>query len=146
MKSRLKELINKKVIKSSSGGGAGSILVIELENSSYFFIWCAWRIECEDVVIVTSFDTIEPTEFTNSLNGYIGEKVPLLVGNRVLDITLTPQYDLRISFENNYVLHVFCDIGFSREDYNINWELNIPHENISIEINNHFEEQHGQYN
>lgn len=37
------------------------------------------------------------------------------------------------------------DIGHSRDDYNVNWELNIPKENLSIEITNHFEEYRSNY-
>lgn len=146
MENKIKNLISQKVVKSSAGGSAGSTLVLEVENTSYLFIWCTWRIEQGDTVIVTSSDTIYPTENNDSSNGLIGQKSPILEGEKVVSIKLTPQYDLEITFENGYKLLVFCDIGHSRDDYNINWELNIPTENISIEINNHFEEHKGQYN
>ncbi|MTD38619.1 hypothetical protein GIX45_08255 [Erwinia sp. CPCC 100877] len=145
MKDKLKSLINKSVVKSSAGGAAGSILVIEFEDTSYLFIWCTWRIEDGENVVVTSSDTILPTESNSSPNGFIGEKSPILEGRKLISFNLTPQYDLEMLFDNEYKLRIFCDIGHSREDYNINWELNIPTENISIEINNHFEEHKGQY-
>lgn len=141
MENRLKKLINQKVVKSSAGGGAGSILVVEYEDTSYLFIWCAWRIEQGEKVIVTSSDTIEPTESNESPNGLIGEKSPILEGKKLISVQLTPQYDLEMSFDEEYKLRIFCDIGYSRDDYNVNWELNLPTENISIEITNHFEEK-----
>lgn len=127
--------------KSSTGGAAGSTFLLEFEDTSYIFIWCSWRIEQDGKVIVTSSDTILPTEDNNSLNGFIGEMSSILQGKRVRSVSLTLQYDLEIFFDNEYKLHIFCDIGPSRDDYGINWELNIPTENISIEISNHFEEK-----
>jgi hypothetical protein len=145
MKNKLKRLINQNIVKSSAGGAAGSILVVEFEDTSYLFIWCTWRIEDSDGIIVTSSDTISPTENNSSPNGLIGEKSPILVDRKLVSFNLTPQYDLEMLFDDDYKLRIFCDIGHSREDYNINWELNIPRENISIEIDNHFEEYLGEY-
>ncbi|WP_206913425.1 hypothetical protein IGL98_001363 [Enterococcus sp. DIV0840] len=145
MESKIKNLIAQPVVKSSAGGGAGSTLVLEFEDKSYIFIWCSWRIEQGAQVIVTSSDTISPTDNDSSPNGFIGEKSPILEGRKLINFNLTPQYDLEMLFDDEYKLRIFCDIGHSREDYNINWELNIPTENISIEINNHFEEHKAQY-
>ena len=141
MESKIRSLIGQKVTKSSAGGSAGSILVLEFENTSYFFIWCSWRIEHGTKVIVTSSDTILPTETNPSPNGFIGEKTPILIGKKLKTVSLTTLYDLELVFEENYKLHIFCDIGISRDDYGTNWEFIIPTENISIEINNHFEEK-----
>lgn len=145
MENKLKNILNQTVTKSSSGGGGGSILVLEVEDQSYIFIWCSWRIECQSKVIVTSSDTSLPTEEFPSSNGLIGKKVPLLVGKKVKSFVLSPQYDLDIFFNDGYKLRIFCDIGHSRIDFNVNWEFNIPLEGISIEINNHFEENRGEY-
>lgn len=145
MESKIKNLIAQTVVKSSAGGAAGSTLVLAFEDESYIFVWCSWRIEQGTQVIVTSSDTISPTDTDSSPNGFIGEKSPILEGRKLINFNLTPQYDLVMLFDNEYKLRIFCDIGHSREDYNINWELNRPTENISIEINNHFEEHKGQY-
>lgn len=141
MEDELKELINQRVVKSSAGGAAGSILVVEFEDTSYLFIWCAWRIEKGEKVIVTSSDTILPTETNSSPHGLIGEKTPILKDRKLVSINLTSQYDLEMLFDNDYKLRIFCDIGHSRDDYTTNWELNSPTENSSIEITNHFEEK-----
>lgn len=119
--------------------------MVEFEDASYLFIWCSWRIEESEKVIVTSSDTILPTENNSSPSGLIGKRSPILEGEKLIRFELTPQYDLEMYFDNDYKLRIFCDIGHSRDDYTINWELNIPKENISIEINNHFEEHEGQY-
>ncbi|MGX7148393.1 hypothetical protein [Enterococcus ureasiticus] len=145
MESKIKNLIAQPIVKSSAGGAAGSTLVLEFEDKSYIFIWCSWRIEQGAQVIVTSSDTISPTDNDSSPNGFIGEKSPILEGRKLINFNLTPHYDLEMLFDDEYRLRIFCDIGHSREDYNINWELNIPTENISIEINNHFEECRGKY-
>ncbi|MBP1048398.1 hypothetical protein I6N96_19060 [Enterococcus sp. BWM-S5] len=141
MENKIKRLVAQTVVKSTAGGGAGSTLVLEFEDTSYIFIWCSWRIEQGKKVIVTSSDTVLPTESNDSPNGLIGEKSPVLKGRKVKNVYLSPQYDLEIVFDNEYKLRIFCDIGPSRDDYDINWELNIPTDNISIEISNHFKER-----
>lgn len=133
MENNLKELIGKKVIYSKSGGAAGSILRIEFEDKSYFFLWCAWRIELgANKVIVTSEDTTEVP------GGLIQEKTPIFENNRVLKIDLKAHYDLDILFENDYRLRVFCNIGHSRNDYDINWEFLVPNKNLAFTVNNHY--------
>ncbi|EGO5829924.1 hypothetical protein K7P65_002524 [Enterococcus faecalis] len=139
MENKIETLIGQKVTKSSSGGSAGSILIIEFSNSSYFVIWCSWRVESALKVLVTSSDTVLPTENNHSPNGFIGDNISLLIGKKVTSVNLKSFYDLEIVFDREYTLRVFCDIGVSRDDYGINWELNLPLENISIEINNYFE-------
>lgn len=141
MENRIENLIGKIVVESKAGGAAGSTLVLEFENTSYFFIWCSWRIEKASKVLVTSSDTVLPTEENDSPNGFIGENSPILKGKKVTNISLSPCYDLEISFDGEYKISIFCDIGISRDDYGINWEFNIPTENISIEINNHFKKK-----
>jgi hypothetical protein len=145
MKNKLERLINQKVVKSSAGAAAGSSLIVEFEDESYLFVWCAWRIEQGKQVIVTSSDSISPTDNDNRPSGFIGEKSPVLEGKKLLSFNLTPQFDLDLFFDNEYKLRIFCDIGHSRDDYNINWELNIPRENISVEISNYFKEHLGEY-
>ena len=141
MENRLKRLIGQIVTKSSAGGGAGSTLVLEFEDKSYFFVWCSWRIALGSKVLVTSSDTIVPTETNSSPNGYIGKNVPILKNKIVKYIDLKSYYDLFIEFADGYVFQIFCDIGISREDYGINWEFNIPTEKKYFEINNFFEMQ-----
>lgn len=141
MEDKIKNLVTQTVVKSSAGGAAGSTLVLEFEDESYIFVWCSWRIEQGKEVIVTSSDTISPTDHVDSQNGLIGKKTPILEGRKLLGVNLTAQYDLEMIFDDEYKFRIFCDIGHSRDDYDINWELNIPREKIAIEISNHFEER-----
>lgn len=139
MKNKIKNLVGQAVTKSSAGGSAGSILMLEFESKAYFFIWCSWRIEHDSKVLVTSSDTVLPTENNDSPNGFIGGNAPVLIGKKVISFNLTPFYDLELVFENEYKVRIFCDIGASRDDYEMNWEFNIPLENTSIEITNYHE-------
>lgn len=139
MEDKLKKLVGKKVTKSSSGGGAGSILVLEFENASYFYILCSWRISHENSILVTSSDTIVPEKDNSSPNGFIGENTPVLLEKKVVNINLSSYYDLEINFEEGYKMQVFCDVGIYEDEYDINWELNMPADNICIGITNHLD-------
>ncbi|AGV72432.1 hypothetical protein [Lactococcus cremoris] len=139
IKSKIKHLIGQEVVESRAGGSAGSILYVIVDDKSYIAIWCAWRIEKDTEVIVTSSDTTEVP------HGLVQNKTPILNDNKILDIKISAQYDLIITFENDYILRVFCDVGHSRNDYYENWELGIPSENLVIEINNHYMELISSY-
>ncbi|GAB2025731.1 hypothetical protein [Lactovum odontotermitis] len=145
MENKLQKLIGQKVVKSCAGGGAGSVMEVDFSDDSYFFIWCTWRIEQGGEVIVTSADTIAPSGYNDSQNGFIGEKVPLLIGGEVVDVKLSPLNDLELLLSNEYRLRIFCDISYSRDDYAHNWEFNIPTKNLSIEVDNHFEIKESPY-
>jgi hypothetical protein len=131
------------VVKSSSGGGAGSILKVEFNTNCYFFIYCTWRIEQNEHVIATSSDNID------AVSGRIAQSAKLLEGKRVLSIQTTKQYDLAINFEDNFCLNIFCDVSYSSTDnggtYNLNWEFCTPDENKVISVDNSFKKIENRY-
>ena len=136
------KLIGRKVLTSRAGGGAGSILLIETEGESFFFIWCDWRIEKGDHVISTSLDD------TTAVTGPIARSAKLLDNKAILSIEMTKQYDLTIKFEEEYCLKLFCLISCSRSEESVldcNWELSFPDEDLSFEITNNFEIQTSKY-
>jgi len=136
------KLIGRKVLTSRAGGGAGSILLIETEGESFFFIWCDWRIEKGDHVISTSLDD------TTAVTGPVARSAKLLDNRVILSIEMTKQYDLIIKFEKEYCLRVFCLISYSRAKENtlgLNWELSFPKEDLSFEITNKFEVRMTKY-
>lgn len=57
------------MIKSASGGEAGSIIKFELDDDSFLFIYCTGRLEKEGKVLVTSTDCIDCPD------GLITEKI-----------------------------------------------------------------------
>ncbi|MEN9918317.1 MAG: hypothetical protein RL662_753 [Bacteroidota bacterium] len=137
-------LVNSKIVKSNSGGGAGSILKIEINNKdSYFFIYCCWRLESDATVLATSADD------TTANIGLIAKSVKLLEGKTILSINLSKQYDLIIVFEDGYTLRVFCDISYSSSDnedyYDTNWELCIPTDNAYFKVSNKYQIETGKY-
>lgn len=86
------------MIKSASGGEAGSIIELELDDDSFLFIYCTGRLEKEGKVLVTSSASIDCP------NGLITEKITLLKNNKTVDVNISPQYDLDILFEYNFKL------------------------------------------
>ncbi|MDN6070687.1 MAG: hypothetical protein L0I93_08200 [Atopostipes suicloacalis] len=138
MENKLKELIGLEVKESNSGGSAGSILVIGLENEIYFYIVCMWRISKNEKVLVTSSDSFEFP------NGLIIKESGKYSG-KVIDFSLSQFYDLTLTLDTGYKLEIFCDIGHSLDEYPLNWELNFPQENLSLKINNHFQLLQSKY-
>ena len=133
----LSQLINQKVTSCIVGGGAGSIIKMELDSNCYFFIYSSWRIECNGVVLSTSTDSNE------AIIGRMAKAARLLQNNPIISIQVTDQYDLTIHCENKYCLKSFSDISYSQTEgdgtYDCNWGLYIPNQNICYEINNFFE-------
>jgi len=132
----LKEIKGKTVIKSTTGGGAGSILKIELNSNCYFFVYCAWRIEFNDVVQSTSEDDGE------ALIGRMAKSAKFLENKKIILISISKQNDLTIYFESNYSLKIFCNISYSETEnggtYDTNWELCLPEYDLVFKVNNHF--------
>ncbi|MBD8388714.1 hypothetical protein [Dysgonomonas sp. BGC7] len=132
----LRKLRSKRVIKCTTGGGAGSILKIELEGNSYFFFYCAWRIEQNDVVVSTSEDN------PDALIGRMATAAQSLVECQIISITITKQFDLIVFFNNGFCFKAFCNISYFQTDngrtYDTNWELCLPNENLVFSIDNYF--------
>ena len=145
MKKELREYLNNiiqsKVTYCRAGGGAGSIISIELNNNDNLYaLWieCAWRIENNNKVIATSADDIEP------ITGLIARSVKMLEGKVVDLVEINPFYDLRITFTDGFCLNVFCIFSYSCE-FETNWYLAIPEQNLTYEITNHFKIKKGTY-
>jgi len=134
----LNSLLQSKVTYSRAGGGAGSIISMELNNTNALWIECTWRIETKNKVVVTSADDIEP------VTGLIAKSVKMLEGKIVDSIEINPFYDLCIHFTDGFCLRIFCIFSYSCES-ETNWYLAIPEQNLTYEITNHFEIKEGTY-
>ena len=136
------DLIQSKVTYSRAGGGAGSIISMELNNKDnlLYALWieCAWRIENKNKVIATSTDDIEP------VIGLIAKNVKMLEEKVIDSIEVNPFYDLCINFTDGFCLRIFCIFSYSCES-ETNWYLAIPEQNLTYEITNHFDVKKGTY-
>ena len=65
-----------------------------------------------------------------------------LIGRKLLYYELTPQYDLKLHFENNLLVNIFCNIitSISEDEdvYNCNWDFSIPEKNIVANITGNY--------
>lgn len=142
--SLLKQSINKKVIRSTSGGGAGSIWLITFDDDSYFFIYCNWRIEQNNRIKATCYDN------NTAILGLLSRSVRELEGKKLLSYELSPQYDLNLFFEDNYNVKIFCSVSYTETEnggtYDTNWEFGIPKINQTFHINNYFQIIEESYN
>lgn len=124
------------VTYSNAGGGAGSIVLIDIRDNSGFLytLWIesTWRIEKGNKIIATSADDIE------AVTGLIATSVKMLEGKMIDSTELSPFHDLCIYFTDNLRLKVFNIFSYSDED-SINWRLSIPSENICYVVTNQFE-------
>jgi hypothetical protein len=139
----LNNIIQSEVTYSRAGGGAGSIISIKLngKDNSLYALWieCDWRIEYKNKVIATSADDIEP------ITGLIAKSVKMLEGKIVDSVKMTPFYDLRINFSDGFCLNIFCIFSYTYE-FETNWYLAIPEQNLAYEITNYFKIKKGSYN
>lgn len=136
--------VGKTVTRSNTGGAVGSIWVIEFENDSYFMIDCAWRVEYNEKVITTSNDDGTPHI------GHMIVNTKKLTGNKLMSYTLSKQYDLILIFDNNFVVKVFCHMGFETEkmqddDYDRNWDFCVPSLDIAVTIRTDFRQIYTKY-
>ena len=137
----LNDLIESKITYSRAGGGAGSIISMELNNKNLIYaLWieCTWRIENKNKVVATSADDIEP------VTGLISKSIKMLEGKIVDSVEVNPFYDLCINFTDGFRLRIFCIFSYSCKS-ETNWYLAIPKQNLSYEITNHFEIKQGTY-
>lgn len=139
----LDKAIGKRVVFTLTGGGAGSILEVEFEENMHYMIHCAWRVEHDNTILTTSGDDATP------IIGHMNKSVGKLQGNKLLSYELSPHYDINLYFENNFLLRVFCDLGFEadiREDYpSPNWYFCIPELDISVTITDFFQVVYAKY-
>lgn len=140
----LSQAVDKTVTCSRTGGGVGSIWVIEFENDPYFMIYCSWRVESNEKVITTSNDDGTPHV------GHMIVNTKKLIGNKLMSYTLSKQNDLILNFDNNFVVKVFCHMGFetekTQEDYKYeNWAFCIPSLDIAVTITTDFRQVYTKY-
>jgi hypothetical protein len=138
----LDNTIQSEINYSRAGGGAGSIISMKLnsKDSTLYALWieCDWRIENKDKVIATSADNIE------AVTGLVAKSVKMLEGKIIESIKLSPFYDLCINFTDGFCLNIFCIFSYDYE-FETNWYLAIPKQNLVYEITNHFEIKQGVY-
>lgn len=138
----LNDISQSKVTYSRAGGGAGSIISMKISNkaNSLYALWieCDWRIENKNKVVATSADGIEPG------TGLIAKSVKMLEEKVIDSIEVSPFYDLLINFTDGFCLRVFCIFSYDYE-FEMNWYLAIPEQNLSYEITNHFKVKKGTY-
>lgn len=133
----LKQILDKRVVNSISGGDAGSIWLIEFENDSYFLIYSAWRIEQNNQTKATY------TDDDTDIIGLLSRSVKEIEGKKLLAYELSEQYDLNLFFEDNYNVKIFCLLSYSGtengETYDTNWEFGIRQTHQMFYINNYFQ-------
>lgn len=138
----IKTIIGAKISYSRAGGGAGSIISMDVRNkdNSIYSLWveCAWRIENKNKIIATSADSVEAS------NGLIAQSVKMLENKVIKSIKLTNFYDLLINFTDGFCLKVFCIFSYDCEPC-MNWYLAIPEQDLCYEITNFFNVKKGKY-
>lgn len=144
LKKNLNKIIQSRVIYSRAGGGAGPIISMELicKNNDIYTLWveCDWRIEnrIEKRIVATSMDN------TEAITGRVAQSVLSLEEEIIESVELSSFYDLRIHFYSGICLNIFCIFSYDYE-FETNWYLAIPKQNLVYEITNYFEIRKGKY-
>lgn len=126
----IQNIVGKHVTYCRAGGGAGSIILMDLEESMFtFWINCAWRLHCQGKILTGS------NESTRAVTGKIARNVRKLEGKIIQEVSLSPYYDVHIKFIDGYELFIFCDItpGYPSDTMS-NWSFSIPPKDISYDI------------
>lgn len=136
--------IGKTVTYTRAGGGAGSIWVIKFEDKSFYMIGCNWRLECNGTIITTSWDD------NTALVGHMNKNAEKLIGNKLLSYEIGEHYDLKLYFENDFIVSAFCDVleRCSEEDsiFYANWDFCVPDLDLVGIITGHFKLVYTKYN
>lgn len=142
LEEHLKNIQWAQVKYSRAGGGAGPIISMELydANGSLYILWveCDWRIENKNKIVATSADNSAP------VTSLVAQSVKLLEGKIIESIQLSPFYDLSIYFVDGFCLNVFCIFSYDYE-FETNWYLALPKQNLSLEVTNYFNVRKGTY-
>jgi hypothetical protein len=147
MKKELKKCLNgiiqSEVIYSKAGGSLGQVILMELSNKDdllyAFWIGCDWRIEYKNKVIATSSDNVK------TVKGLVRRSVKMLEGKIIDSIKLTPFYDLCVKFTDGFCLRIFCIFSCDFQ-FDTNWCVAIPDQDLIYEITNYFKIKKGKYN
>lgn len=139
----LSTAIGQEVARSRTGGAAGSVWTLRFKEEMGFMIYCAWRVECDNVVLTTSIDD------KKAITGRMSKSVGKLVGKKLLSYELSKHYDLILHFEDNYLVRIFCNNGYQAEiweDYPYpNWYFSVPSMDISFRITDYFQVVYTKY-
>ena len=104
--------------------------MLNFENRRYkpefdLLIYCAWRIENEFEIFVGSENTYDE----------IFDKLNILQDLKMVDYSIEePAFDLKIFFENNLILNVFCT-NTNPDEIETNYDLYIPNGCITVGCN-----------
>lgn len=134
LQNNIKKLENTITNYSRSGGGAGSILLIEADTNISLWIWCYWEIKKSGVILANADDD------TTAVVGKIAVAAKQLEGKRIIKTEMDIScYHLHITFEEDYELLVFCESQPPEEPYPLNnWELSIKNLNITYLVTCNF--------
>jgi hypothetical protein len=131
----LNNIIGSTVIHSRAGGGAGSVILMDLnKNGIQYTLWlsCAWRIENGSQIIATSADDIAPN------TGLIAQSTRMFEGRQVVSFELSKFNDLFIEFSGNLYLRIFNYVSHSNTD-DYNWYFGEPDKNLVFTVTNNFD-------
>lgn len=125
----LDRIKGQRVVYSRSGGGAGSILLINFINEDALWFWRYWEVIHNDVVIGCSNDDITP------VIGKVAVAALQLEERKVLDVILYEDLSLRIFFDNHYELIIVTTIETRPEFIDlVNWEYCSPELDVCYTI------------
>lgn len=100
----LSHLRGKRICHCSSGGGCGSIILLETESNKNLWAWCYWEIQNGCNLISSSEDD------ATAIIGPIARTCNELEGRMIEDFRVFSDYTLVLLIEGNYRLVCFTDI------------------------------------
>ena len=126
LKRDLEDVVNHKILYSRAGGGAGNILLLEIDGGYSFWINGYWEIYCGKTLLCCSDDDTWPRI------GNISRTTKQLQNKLIANIEFNiDSLNLRIMLQDSFLLSIYC---YGEMFLDTEWEFCMPSENLVYEV------------
>jgi hypothetical protein len=100
---------------------AQPVVFRKFEPEISLFVWCAWRLDCDDLVLASNA----------SGAGEIALGLKRIIGRSVTRIKIAPPaWDLVLHFDDRLRLTVFCNHAGKKPRFKGNWQAKVQHTRV----------------
>lgn len=138
----LSKMVGLELQEVIAGGSNGSVVVLRFGRSQFtMFVYSVWRLEYKGKIISGW------NESNDAINGTLTKAVKSIQLQTLKSYSISEFYDLRLSFSNEMILNIFCDItpNYEPSHYDKNWMCCDIKANICYIVNKDFKVELTEY-